>query len=104
MKALFNGCFSFISMAFALVFFIQYPVVFWIVIAIFAVVIILGFRAGLRQRDAKTKSLGAKPAVTDDEEGDLRHHYNHGGTLLGIDNPDTIQNQSTSFDDEEEHH
>jgi hypothetical protein len=40
--------------------------------------------------------------VDDDEEGDIRHHYNYGGTPMSIDNPGTIQNQSMSFGDYED--
>jgi hypothetical protein len=104
MKAFFSGCFGFVAIIFALGFFIQYPAVFWGIVAVFVVVIILGFREGLRRRDPLNKPASTIPAITDDDdEGDIRHHYNYGGTPMSIDNPGTIQNQSTSFDDDEEH-
>ena len=104
MKAFFSGCFGFVAMIFTLGFFIQYPAVFWGLLAVFVVVIILGFREGLRRRDALTKPATTIPASTDDdEEGDIRHHYDMGGTPMSISNPETIQNESMSFDDDEEH-
>jgi len=104
MKAFFSGCFGFVAMIFALGFFIQYPAVFWGIVAVFVVVIILGFREGLRRRDALNKPASTIPASTDDDdEGDIRHHYNYGGTPMSIDNPGTIQNESMSFGDDEEH-
>ena len=104
MKAFFSGCFGFVAIIFALGFFIQYPAVFWGIVAVFVVVIILGFREGLRRRDALNKPPVVTPVATDDDdEGDIRHHYNHGGTPMSIDNPGTIQNESMSFGDDEEH-
>ena len=104
MKAFFSGCFGFVAMIFALGFFIQYPAVFWGILAVFVVVIILGFREGLRRRDALAKPATTIPAnADDDEEGDIRHHYDMGGTPMSISNPETIQNESMSFGDDEEH-
>jgi hypothetical protein len=104
MKAFFSGCFGFVAMIFALGFFIQYPAVFWGILAVFVVVIILGFREGLRRREALSKPPVITPVSTDDdEEGDIRHHYDIGGTPMSISNPETIQNESMSFGDDEEH-
>ena len=104
MKAFFSGCFGFVAIIFALGFFIQYPAVFWGILAVFVVVIILGFREGLRRRDALAKPATTIPAsADDDEEGDIRHHYDIGGTPMSISNPETIQNASMSFGDDEEH-
>ena len=105
MKAFFSGCFGFVAMLFALGFFIQYPAVFWGILAVFVVVIILGFREGLRRRDALNKTTTGIPAsADDDEEGDIRHHYDIGGTPMSIGNPETIQNESMSLGDEEDEH
>ena len=103
MKAFFSGCFGFIAMIFALGFFIQYPAVFWGIVAVFVVIVILGFREGLRRRDALNKPATTIPASADDDEGDIRHHYDFGGTPMSISNPETIQNESMSFGDDEEH-
>jgi len=104
MKAFFSGCFGFVAMLFALGFFIQYPAVFWGILAVFVVVIILGFREGLRRRDALNKPTTGTPAsADDDEEGDIRHHYGYDGTPHSISNPETIQNESMSIGDDEEH-
>ena len=104
MKAFFSGCFGLVAMIFALGFFIQYPAVFWGIVAVFVVVVILGFREGLRRRDALNKPATTIPAsADDDDEGDIRHHYDIGGTPMSISNPETIQNESMSFGDDEEH-
>ena len=104
MKAFFGGCFSFVALMFMLVYFIEYPAVFWVVVAIFVGVVILGVRQGLKQ-GKKHVTVYQPPTVSggDDEEGDIRHHYDMGGTPMSISNPETIQNESMSFGDDEEH-
>lgn len=106
MGAFLSGCFGFIAIVFALAFFIQYPPIFWGVVAVFVTVIFLGFREGLRQkreREAGGRGPGFLKAVPDDdEEGDIRHHYDYSGTPRSIDDPNTIQNQSMGVDDDED--
>jgi hypothetical protein len=113
MKALFGGCFSFIAGLFVLSLCFQYPWLFWAVLAFFAGAVLLGIRNGRKQlRDNSANQVirnnpevaATQSPLGDDAEGDIRHHYNYGGTPMGIDNPGTIQNQSMSFgsDDEDE--
>ena len=107
MKSFFSGCFGFIALMFALVFFINNPAVFWGVVVVFGVVVLLGVREGLKRSRAKmAQNPPAQPAATsdDDEEGDIRHHYDIGGTPMTISNPETIQNESMSLGDEEDEH
>ena len=107
MKSFFSGCFGFIALMFALVFFINNPAVFWGVVVVFGVMVLLGVREGLKRSRAKmAQNPPTTPATsTDDEEGDIRHHYDIGGTPMSISNPETIQNESMSFgDDEDAHH
>jgi hypothetical protein len=109
MKALIIGFLGVFGLVLAFGFLVTYPAAFWTVIFIFVGLVALVFVLGTRQsqgyvqppaslRNAKSKYSG------DDEEGDIRHHYNYGGTPLNIGNPGTIQNQSVSFghDDEDE--
>lgn len=107
MGAFLSGCFGFIAIVFALAFFIQYPPIFWGVVAVFVTVIFLGFREGLRQKrekEAGGRGPGFLKAVPDldDEEGDIRHHYDYSGTPRSINDPNTIQNQSMGVDDDED--
>ena len=108
MKAFFGGCFSFIAVMFLLTLCFQYPLLFWAVLAFFGGAVLLGIRNGRKQLQQQ-QTARINPAVTstqsplgDDVEGDIRHHHNHGGTPMSIDNPGTIQNQSMSFDDYED--
>jgi hypothetical protein len=108
MKSFFSGCFGFIALMFALVFFINNPAVFWGVVVVFGVMVLLGVREGLKRSRAKmAQNPPTTPATStdDEEEGDIRHHYDIGGTPMSISNPETIQNESMSFgDDEDAHH
>jgi len=112
MKAFFGGCFSFVAVIFLLTLCFQYPPLFWAILCFFALMVFLGIRNGRKQLQQKSANQIANintaknpnRGLSDDEEGDIRHHYNYGGTPLSIDNPGTIQNQSMSFgsDDEDE--
>ena len=79
MGAFLSGCLGFFAIMFALVFFIQYPPVFWVVLTVLAVVIILGLRKGFKQSSGPSKVYPPVPDNDDDFEGDIRHHYYQGG-------------------------
>ncbi len=105
MKALFGGFISVFVVILVLGFLIQYPAVFWTVLFVLISIFVIGITVGNKQsrkpaqrRDAPTNTT----YVGDDEEGDIRHHYNFGGRPMSIDNPGTIQNQSMSFGDNED--
>jgi hypothetical protein len=105
MKALFGGFISVFVLLFVFGFLIQYPAIFWTVLFVFVAIFTIGLIVGNKQSD-KPVQRGQVPSdrkyVDDDEEGDIRHHYNYGGTPMSIDNPGTIQNQSMSFGDYED--
>lgn len=107
MKALFSGCFTFICMVFLLAYCIQYPALFWGIAMVFVVVIILGYREGVR-RSKLNKPAGSgpvykmPPASEDNDEGDIRHHYGYDGAPHSISSPETIQNETLSLGDEED--
>jgi len=108
MGAILGGCFTFICLIFLLAFCIQYPAIFWGIVAVFVTAIVLGLREGFRQkreREAGGRGPGflrAVPELDEDEEGDIRHHYGYDGTPHNISSPETIQNESTSFGDEDD--
>lgn len=108
MGAILGGCFTFISLMFLLAFCIQFPAIFWGIVAVFVTAIVLGLREGFRRkREGQASSpnpIYKMPAVDSDEEGDIRHHYDIGGTPMSIGNPKTIQNESMSLGDEEDEH
>jgi cadmium resistance protein CadD (predicted permease) len=79
MGAFLGGCFSFVAIIAALAFFMQYPPVFWTILALMIIPVALGIRKGLSLRDEK---LANPPAVgilngdnDDDLEGDVIHQY-----------------------------
>ena len=102
-----GGCFSVVAFIFGLSYLLQHPTAMGAVIGVLILAAILGVIQGFRisrnsgQRPTRTQPI-AKNIKDDDEEGDIRHHYNYGGRPLSIDNPGTIQNQSMSFGDEED--
>ena len=107
MKALVGGCFSVFALFFVFGFLIQYPAIFWTLIIMAAGIFTLGLFAGVKQSKRPNVKIEMpvkrnRTFVDDDEEGDIRHHYNYGGTPMSIDNPGTIQNQSMSFGDHED--
>jgi hypothetical protein len=107
MGAIFGGCFTFVSLVFLLAFCVQFPAIFWGIVAVFVTAIVLGLREGFRQkreREAGGRGPGFLKAVPDlpEDEGDIRHHYGYDGTPRSIDDPQTIQNQSMSVDDHED--
>jgi hypothetical protein len=109
MGAILGGCFTFVSLVFLLAFCVQFPAIFWGIVAVFVTAIVLGLREGFRQkreREAGGRGPGFLKAVPDlpDDEGDIRHHYGYDGTPHSISSPETIQNESTSFGDEDDEH
>lgn len=107
MGAILSGCFTFLGLLFLLGFCIQYPAIFWGLVAVFVTVIVLGVREGLRRkREAQASGLGPRQPQANsdsDEEGDIRHHYGFDGMPHSISNPETIQNESIEFGDDERH-
>ena len=105
MKALFGGFISVFVLLFVFGFLIQYPAMFWTVLFIFVAIFAIGLIVGSKQSSKpvqRSQVPSNRKYVDDDEEGDIRHHYNYGGTPMSIDNPGTIQNQSMSFGDYED--
>ena len=106
MGAILGGCFTFICLMFLLAFCVQYPAIFWGIIAVFVTAIVLGLREGFRRkRESEAGGRGpgflkAVPDLDEEEEGDIRHHFGYDGTPHNISSPETIQNQSTSFGDD----
>lgn len=104
--AFFNGIIAFIAIIFAFVFFAQHPGVFWGVVIAFAFIAGLGLVNGLMGRNIQTPK-GRGPGnlylvPNDDDEGDIRHHHDFGGKPHNISDPNTIQNQVFSDDEEDE--
>ena len=105
MKALLIGFFSVFAVVLGLGFLIQYPAIFWTILFGFVAIFTIGLIVGNKQSDKPVQRHEVpsdRKYVDDDEEGDIRHHYNYGGTPMSIDNPGTIQNQSMSFGDYED--
>jgi len=110
MGAILSGCFTFICFVFLLAFCVQFPAIFWGIVAVFVTAIVLGVREGFRRNRVNQANKAAPtykmPSASqdDDEEGDIRHHYGYDGTPHSISSPETIQNESTSFGDEDDEH
>ena len=105
MKALLGGFISVFVVILVLGFLIQYPAVFWTVLFILLAIFVIGLTVGNKKSkrpDPRRDVPANRTYAGDDEEGDIRHHYNFGGTPMSIDNPGTIQNQSMSFGDNED--
>lgn len=108
MGAILSGCFTFICMIFLLAYCIQYPAIFWGIVAVFFTAIVLGVRKGIKRgKEKKTRPATARDlriAAKHEDEGDIRHHYGYDGTPHNISSPETIQNETLSLGDEEEEH
>lgn len=54
MGAIFSGCFTILCMIFLLAFCVQYPAIFWGILAVFIAIIVLGVREGIRRAKQTT--------------------------------------------------
>lgn len=104
-RAFFGGIVSFFVVIVLLVVFINHPGIFVGVLVALAFIIGLGIFNGIKASNTP-KPQGRGPGnlyavPDDDEEGDIRHHYDFGGHPKNISDPNTIQNQVFSSNDDD---